>query len=318
MAKKQNTSIRNEAQILTEAPERVTTVINSAAINVPQKENFIKPIDPQKLRIQAKYKTSGLTVTSNNTNIIPRDVAGNILLKEDEQNRLLIIEPVATKITTESVLKVLDTRFNYYKFPVTIIETTSNDIDLDTEINLETADIVYARYRPDAPIRLPLPFGNWSEDAKFNGIGFNFVEEGTPQKIGGHYFISPEIKNSGIDLRFRIKIDHRFDSFGEIGTCFFSIIKNSPITGLNRMFKGPFANVAFATGNWGEIGQYEVQTLNLDLIIPNEEFLEGDYFTLGAFAGQNNDAAFHTINQIQSFWTITDASKNVDTWNQEI
>jgi hypothetical protein len=318
MAKKQNTSIRNEAPILTETPIRVTSVINSAAITVPQKENFIKPIDPQKLRIQAKYKTSGLTVTSNNTNIIPRDAAGNILLKEDEQNRLLIIEPVATKITTESVLKVLDTRFNYYKFPVTIIETTSNDIDLDTDIELDLADNVYARYRPSSSFRLQLPAGNWSDEAKFNSLTFDFVEEGVSQKRAGHYFITPDIKNSGIDLRFSIKIEHRFDSFGEIGTCFFSIIKNSPITGLNKLFEGPFANSAFATGNWGEIGQYEVQTLNLDLVIPNEEFLEGDYFILGGFGGQNNDAGFHTIGEIQSYWVITDASKNVDEWNQEI
>lgn len=276
-------------------------------------------LDPVKLQQVVKYQ-GNLTVTSNNTNIIPRDVAGNIQMQESgSANPLLIIEPVATKIELKSVLKVLNTRFEYFKFPVTVIGTDDEaNLDVDLTIETETPDIVYARYRPDASIRIPTPFNTWAESEKFNGIGFNFVEEGSPQKIGGHYFVSPDIKNSGINLRFRIKIEHRFDSYGSIGTCYFSIIKNSPITGLSRMFKGPFANVAWATGNWGEIGQYEVQTLNLDLIIDNDEFLEGDYFTLGAFGGQNDDSAFHTINQIQSYWVITDASKNVDTWNQEL
>jgi hypothetical protein len=29
-------------------------------------------------------------------------------------------------------------------------------------------------------------------------------------------------------------------------------------------------------------------------------------------------AEFHTINAIQTYWVITDASRNVDEWNQEI
>lgn len=294
-------------------------------------------LDSNKTSFSSKYQQKGITYRSNDPAVIKRDDAGNVILLEGQKNQLLQIEPIATNITTTSMLKILDTQFTYYKFPTSYPIETTLDLGLDTDIELDSIDNVFARYRPDAPIRLPLPFGTWDESAKFNGIGFNFVEEGGTQKIPGHYFITPEIKNSGIDLRFRIKIEHRYDTTivpiglganennqlvpiysSNFGTCFFSIIKNSPITGLNRLFKGPFANTAFSTGNWGEIGQYEVQTLNLDLVIPNEEFLEGDYFTLGGFGGQSDDVSFHTINQIQSFWVITDASKNVDTWNQEI
>ena len=39
---------------------------------------------------------------------------------------------------------------------------------------------------------------------------------------------------------------------------------------------------------------------------------------IGGFAGQNEENAFHTINADQSYWVVTDASKNVDLWNQEI
>ena len=275
-------------------------------------------LDSNKTAFSSTYQSKGITYRSNDPAVITRDDAGNVILLEGEQNQLLRIEPIATNITTTSMLKVLDTQFTYYKFPTSYPVETTIDLDLDTGIELDNIDNVFARYRPGASFRLQPPAGAWSDEAKFNSLTFDFVEDGVTQKRDGHYFITPEIKNSGIDLRFRIKIEHRFDSYGEIGTCFFSIIKNSPITGLNKLFKGPFANSAFATGNWGEIGQYEVQTLNLDLVILNEEFLEGDYFILGGFGGQNNDAGFHTIGEIQSYWVITDAAKNVDTWNQEI
>jgi hypothetical protein len=32
----------------------------------------------------------------------------------------------------------------------------------------------------------------------------------------------------------------------------------------------------------------------------------------------NNSSNYHTINAATSYWVITDASKNVDKWNQEI
>lgn len=284
-------------------------------------QNTNKNLDPQQLQWQAKYKTSGLTVTSNNRNIIPRDTAGNIILAENVKNPLLIIEPVATRITTESVLKVLDTRFNFYKFPVTVIETVVDDIDLNTDIDLETADIVYARYRPseNQVIQNGTP-GSFDDASKFSGILMDFIEDGIAQKVTNQYQITKEIKDSGIDLRFRFKIEHRYDSGNTtFGNAYFSIIKNSPDNGLNRLFKGPFANQSTLPNNyWGSIGQYEVQTLFIDIVIRNEEFEIGDYFSIGATADPQTDSAYHTINAIQSYWVITDAAKNVDDWNQEI
>ena len=293
-----------------------------------------KQLDSISLEQQAKYKTAGLTVTSNDTTIIPRDSAGNIVLTENQQNPLLIIEPVATKITTDSALKVLDTRFNYYKFPPTIIERRVSEVNLDTELTFDVDDTVFARYRPDEAFRIPLQAGDWNQAAKFNIISnFDFVEDGVSQKIPGHYFITSELKQSGVNLRIRLQIEHRYDTWyaNEFGTCFFSIVKNSPTTGVNTLFRGPFANKSRSTvtGNptltpgpaantvWGSIGQWEVQVLKEDFIIRNNEFEAGDYLVLGAFAGQNNDGANHTINAIQSFWVITDASKKVNEWNQQ-
>jgi hypothetical protein len=55
--------------------------------------------------------------------------------------------------------------------------------------------------------------------------------------------------------------------------------------------------------------------------IRNSEFEIGDYyFSIGAKAGggQNTDSSYHYVVAVQSYWVITDASKNVDEWNQEI
>jgi hypothetical protein len=280
-------------------------------------------LDPIRLEQQTKYKTNGLTVTSNNVNIMPRDAAGNIIFHESSsKNPLLIIEPVDTKIMLKSVLKVLDTRFEYFKFPVTIASADIEDLTVDLTIpETEIPDIVYARYRPSENRRIPngTP-GSYSEASKFSGIFMDFVEDGIPQKVTNQYQITKEIKESGIDLRFRLKIEHRYDSDTPgFGNSYFSIIKNSPDIGLNRLFKGPFANQSILPNNyWGSIGQYEVQTLYIDIVIQNEEFEIGDYFGIGATADPETDSAYHTINAVQTYWVITDASKNVDDWNQEL
>ena len=62
-------------------------------------------LDPIAQRAQARYRQEGLTYLSNNVNVIPRDEAGNIIMNEGaDNNPLLIIEPTAEKITTNSLL----------------------------------------------------------------------------------------------------------------------------------------------------------------------------------------------------------------------
>ena len=82
---------------------------------------------------QARYYSLGMTYMSDNQSIIPRDLAGNILFEESALVKpLLIIEPVAEQITTISTLRVLDTAFQYYKFPVSVNITSSNvDVNVD-------------------------------------------------------------------------------------------------------------------------------------------------------------------------------------------
>ena len=275
-----------------------------------------KALDPVNLQQTSKYIKDGLTVVSNNTDIVPRDENGNIIVQDGSY---MVIETNSFNINNNTMLKVLDTQFNYFKFPVQIEEELVDaNLDIDLDFEQELQDPIYARYRPTDNNRILAA-------STFAGIEMNFVEDGQPQKSPNLYYISKEIKNAGVDLRFRIKIQHRFDSTVNqgFGTTYFSIIKNGVNTNLNREFLGPFANnTAFNppsnTDGFGYIRQYEVQTLNLDLVIENSQFDIGDYFGIGAFAGQENNNEYHTINNVQSYWVITDASKNVDTWNQPI
>jgi hypothetical protein len=261
--------------------------------------------------LQVKYQNQGLTYVSNNVNVVPRNENGNIALQEGvDNNPLLIIEPTVNRITTKSMLRVLDTQFKYFKFPARTAVVDEDVVDLDLDLDLQSLDPVFARYRP-------------SEDREilaantYAGILMDEVQDGLSQQSPNTYTISKDLKNSGADLRFRIKLQHRYDAPSGFGTAFFSIIKSSE-QGLDREYR-TFENTSeFRPTVPGSINQYEVQNLEVDIVIPNSEFEIGDRFGIGAKAGQNNNTEFHTINALQSYWVITDASKNVDLWNQEI
>jgi hypothetical protein len=278
-----------------------------------------RKIDTDVLRRQLKYVKNGLTVTSNNVNIHPRDIAGNIILQEkSETNPLLIIEPVTTKISTKSMLRVLDTQFDYFKFPVTTPLTDVPDVNLDTEL----LDIIYARYSPSANTVVPIVN---------SGLLFDVVEEGLPPQNANAYTITKDIKDLNRNLRFRIKITHKFDFEAPStthGTVYFYLYRNGPNrAGLDREFNKIISGVdAYANtlenfppqitqDGYGEIIYGTTQTLLLDLIIPTSEYEIGDTFALGALAGQQD---LHTIISDQTYWVISDASKNVDLWNQPI
>lgn len=285
-------------------------------MNIPKlNTSALSKLDAFAAKRQTEYQRDGLTRISNNQSVVPRDANGNISLEENvTTNPLLIIEPMTTKITTKSMLRVLDTQFNYYSFPVSI-EFDDASIDLDLNVDLQLPDPVFARYRPSENRQI-------LADPDYSGILMDEVQEGLSQQSTNTYTISKDIKNSGVDLRFRIKLQHRYDAPGGVvltpfGTAFFSIIKASE-QGLDRTYR-TFENTSeFRPNIPGSINQYEVQNLEVDIVIPNSEFEIGDRFSIGAKAGQNNATEFHTINALQSYWVITDASKNVDLWNQEI
>lgn len=352
------------------------------------------------------YIRNGLTITSNNNAIIPRDSAGNIIIHENSiNNPLLIIEPTNREVDKKSFLETIETRFQYFSFPPLITntgDTPAPEISLDDIL----IDPVYARYQPTEPRKIlvgPVP----------SGILMDKLVDGNPTQEINSYFVNKIVKNSGADLRFRIKIEHRFDTPNdEFGTTFFYIAKTNSDSGLNRTYLGPYYNSAFnnedqqkqfvqninnfiaATTTYcdlalqisynslilflkrqlpkineiiitsdiisltkalvnnyqlnneidainptirtdiikylntyesdvnlglpGQIGQYGVQNLFIDVVIPNSTLEIGDIFSITAYSNVDEEFRYHTINSDTSYWSITNANKLVDDWNQPI
>lgn len=199
-------------------------------------------LDPIAQRAQARYRQEGLTYLSNNVNVIPRDEAGNIIMNEGaDNNPLLIIEPTAEKITTNSLLRVLDTRFQYYKFPVQVRSTGS--LNLDINLNIDT-DPVYARYKPSEDWTIAANPGDL-----YAGILMDKIVEGLPQTETNAYYITKEIKESGVDLRLRAKISHNFEGTQDFGTAFFTLMRSGPNKPIDRNWRpGSFAYASTPIG----------------------------------------------------------------------
>jgi hypothetical protein len=94
-------------------------------------------LDPIALQQTSKYIKDGLTVVSNNTDIVPRDLNGNITV---QSGSYIVIETNSFNIDSKSMLDILDTRFNYFSFPV---QVTSNPIDVDVSFDFDNISANY-------------------------------------------------------------------------------------------------------------------------------------------------------------------------------
>ena len=261
-----------------------------------------------------KYIINGLTVVSNNDSVNPRDTTGNIIV--DGDSSILTIEGITYGIINNSVLPVIDTQFKYFKFPATTtIIDESADLNLDLDLN---SDPIYARYKPSEDRRINAGVINFIAPytgSAFSGILMDEIEDGLPQKNTNAYYITKEIKNSGKDLRIRISLQHRYDapkdSINETSDVLFSLIKTNVDTGIDRSYR------VYPESSFG-ISQYQVKTLIIDDVLLNSDFDIGDTFLIGAVCEHNEEFKYHTINAVTSYWVITDNSKRVDEWNQEL
>jgi hypothetical protein len=181
----------------------------------------IPTVDPVTSDQQARYRAQGLSYISNNESIIPRDAAGNILMEEGSTNNpLLIIDPVTEQITIKSSLKLLDTNFQYYKFPVTI-NPINNVIDLDIDLDFES-DSIAARYtipstidaqgQPETLKRIGTgTLTTWFTNNVSKQQGFTRIPfAGGIQTEPGVFELTPSIlnalRNSGKTIKFNVQI----------------------------------------------------------------------------------------------------------------
>ena len=99
-----------------------------------KKQNLLDPIA---LRQTSKYIKDGLTVVSNNTDIIPRDTNGNIVV---QSGSYIVIEPNSFNFNSNPMLDILDTRFNYFSFPVQVV---NNPVDIDVNFDFDNISANY-------------------------------------------------------------------------------------------------------------------------------------------------------------------------------
>jgi len=259
--------------------------------------------------LTAEYQVNGLTYKSNNQSVVTRDDAGNVQI-DNTISDLLIIEPVTEFITLDSALRVIDTQFNYYSFPVTTIQSQeTSSFEFNETLDLLVADeedIIYAMYQPEGTI-------NIATASDRSGIDMSRVLKGSTQLYKNKYYITDDIKNSGKNLRIRFKITHK-NTGSSTGTCYWFINKEG-FGGLERGWKGAFTSLTSDNASTpGVINAGNTKSTFADITILNSEISAGDKLNIAVSTGQSG----HQILGESSYWSITDASKNVDIWNNKI
>ena len=145
------------------------------------------------------YQLNGITAFSNDPAVNTRSVeSGHLVIDASASANMLTIEGVTYAYNKQSVNNVLDTQFNYFKFPVQVVYSPiDSNIDIDIPVPEETdkPDPIFARYKPNESINLMEE--NW------NPIELSDIEDGNAQKRPNRYYINKAIKDENKPLRFR-------------------------------------------------------------------------------------------------------------------
>jgi hypothetical protein len=242
--------------------KQVQQLILNSEIN--RNQNVIDPVTADQ---HARYKSEGLTYISNNESIIPRDAAGNILLTEESMtNPLLIIDPVTELVTTKSILKVIDTSFQYYKFPVSIRPNNNID-DLVIDLDFESDSIatrftipaeIDAQGQPQTYQRIATSeFDDWftnggeltSGTSRLPFVGGNQAEIGS-------YTITPDVLNTlqSRNKTLKFSIQTQFTSVEAQETPpFINATADEPETSFTMTLKRSMPEIWRSTGNLPEL-----------------------------------------------------------------
>jgi hypothetical protein len=290
------------------------------------------------------YVDNGLTYQSNNADFVERDDNGNIIINQgSEDNQNLVLEAMSLFYVNRSVVRNIDTRFKYFKFPAENIAVP--DISFEGFGIDDLVSALPAEYRPSEnfPIRSKTP--------DIVGLLMDVVIQGQPQTYTNTFEITRELKESGADLRFAGRLVHDYITNGTIivpdptgdqefadsnvgnftSQIFFTIIKNSYETGnVDRDFRVlSFSNGGTSLTDETKMGGQQggdpkVKTFNI--VIPNSDFETGDLFQLGATVSEYDDNVeyptadggtnlvrrIHRILRFGSTWLIRDAAEPFD------
>jgi hypothetical protein len=250
--------------------------------------------------LTAEYQINGLTYKSNNENIITRDAAGNIQI-DNKYSDLLIIEPVKPVITLESALRVIDTQFNYYTFPISSeIDTTDLlDIDLNQENFVDTIStrytIPYQEYPPGRPndyhrLSTTQESAWFTGDANLQISGFVELPFTGPNQVTPYTFtLTPDMidimKNSNKTIKFFIQMqatpDPDPDDPSKDVSVELKLIRRNA-----ELYRNPDL-ARLKTSSAGDYNAGDYPILSLEYILDLNEIYHYDTFSVQAVAGSD-------------------------------
>jgi hypothetical protein len=169
---------------------------------------------------QIIYDQKGLDYASNLPFINKRDAAGNLIINGTVQ--MVIVEANDRLYTNRSVNKAINTQFKYFKFPPTIISRQTDIGEIDVQLPENELDVFSARYTPDFVIQwftmapgYKIPDGPYG----FQKLKYNNILRGPQQSDPGTYMITPELIESGKNLRMSYAVDvHNSYAAGSLNT----------------------------------------------------------------------------------------------------
>lgn len=268
---------------------------------------------------QAKYYKDGLDYISNDINIIPRDEVGNIVLHENEQNNpKLVIAAVTEQISTKSVIRVIDTRFQYFKFPVQINQGDAININTGVNIDIDTITTelklpiqVDAANQPIDLIKINTSYDStwfYGEDANQPSSGFKQLPfTGNIQSVPNSYVLTKDIIDILIrrnqTLKFTIQTQYLTRDGNRTGIS----LKLNRVNAKNYRSFNPViiyseANTSGDSGtasNPNGFASTEYPVLFMEYFVDPTDLADGDTYTLEAQCG--NPAWILAAN---SYWLI--------------
>jgi hypothetical protein len=191
-----------------------------------KKQILLDPLvlDPISLKQTSKYIKDGLTVVSNNTDIIPRDENGNIIV---QSGSYMVIETNSFNFDSKPMLDILDTRFNYFSFPVQI---TSNPVDIDVNFDFDNVSAKYIIPQPTDSKGQPQNYqrintsytSSWYYNDGTISEGYKALQfTGGIQENVNSYTITEDafntLKQQNKTLKFTIQIQWRSSTSGRTG-----------------------------------------------------------------------------------------------------
>ena len=233
----------------------------------------------------AYYINNGLTVVSNNTDIIPRDAAGNVIVQDGSY---IVIETNSFNIDNISMLKVLDTQFNYFKFPVSV---NREFVDPNFDFNFDNIS---------AELRLPLPTDEKGQvistqrisTLKSNGWFYNASQTTSGFKelpfIGGTqprpnaYTVTQPVYDSLIEqnktLQFKIQLQWTANDENDNGTYFLARITREN----NKEYRSDDLRRTIFVNN-GNLNSYPF--LRVTIILDQDTIRPGDSYAIETVSG---------------------------------